>query len=1043
MQLLHLHWLTPVQPEQHGRLFVWAEAGVTNQLSGHKRKKQAQPHPRTASPQALRQLIAAMGLPFELPVESTLIWLPANRFGPLPPPELGQNLNGDDEPPALRQWTITGLVLNALQALSLLTYLHQHDLPPAVRLGSDGHYWQTAFSFALELLARQLVRPTLVHMPGKQTLRFESRWQPLLDGDDEARRVARLAAAMPPVCRADAANPVETIPQHAILDSFLNYLTDTAMRRWAAKQEPSFPSSNDPTAAWLRALFAVDPTIQASAGQMQHFTGAFRAWERTLTVAGDKQYRVALRLEAPDQQEDKQTKKSETVWQLNYLLQARDDASLLVPAAEVWNTKGGVLQTLDRHFERPQERLLTGLGYAARFFQPIQRSLQRRAPANTRLTTDEAYAFLRQCAPHLQRAGFGLLVPPWWNKPGTRLGVRLKLNSTSTLKGQTQISSGHMNLENLINYRWQLSLGDTELSREEFDALVALKSPLVQIRGQWVQLDAEQIEAAIHFWRRQDFEGNLSLHEAMQLGLGGETQHAGLSVDGVELDSWLQSWLNRLQGDEKLELLPTPAGVRAVLRPYQQYGYSWLHFASRWGLGVILADDMGLGKTVQALTMIQRLKEEMGRLPAPILLICPTSVVTNWEIEKQKFTPDLQTLVHQGGERLREAALIEAAKASDVLLTSYALVRRDGATLKQIEWFGVILDEAQNIKNANTKQAQTIRKLTADFRLALTGTPVENRLSELWSIMHFLNPGYLGGERKFRQDFILPIEKYGDKDAAQKLRNMTRPLLLRRVKTDPTVIQDLPDKQEVKVYCPLSEEQATLYEAVVRDALAAIDEQEEGGMARKGLVLSMLMQLKQVCNHPAQYLHETKAYRPREDHGRSGKLQRFDALLEEILAEGDGLLVFSQFTEMADLLQGYIQERFGVPTLFLHGSVPAKKRAAMVAQFQQPDGPPIFLLSLKAGGTGLNLTRANHVFHFDRWWNPAVEDQATDRAFRIGQTKNVLVHKFVCLGTLEERIDAMIEDKKALAESIIGSGENWLTEMSTANLRQMVSLRRD
>ena len=300
------------------------------------------------------------------------------------------------------------------------------------------------------------------------------------------------------------------------------------------------------------------------------------------------------------------------------------------------------------------------------------------------------------------------LVPPWWNKPGTRLGVRLKLNSTSTLKGQTQISSGHMNLENLINYRWQLSLGDTELSREEFDALVALKSPLVQIRGQWVQLDAEQIEAAIHFWRRQDFEGNLSLHEAMQLGLGGETQHAGLSVDGVELDSWLQSWLNRLQGDEKLELLPTPAGVRAVLRPYQQYGYSWLHFASRWGLGVILADDMGLGKTVQALTMIQRLKEEMGRLPAPILLICPTSVVTNWEIEKQKFTPDLQTLVHQGGERLREAALIEAAKASDVLLTSYALVRRDGATLKQIEWFGVILDEAQNIKNANTKQAQTL-----------------------------------------------------------------------------------------------------------------------------------------------------------------------------------------------------------------------------------------------------------------------------------------------------------------------------------------------
>jgi len=454
-----------------------------------------------------------------------------------------------------------------------------------------------------------------------------------------------------------------------------------------------------------------------------------------------------------------------------------------------------------------------------------------------------------------------------------------------------------------------------------------------------------------------------------------------------------------------------------------------------------VANNIICHNTIQTLTMIQQLKEEMEGLPTPVLLICPTSVVTNWELERQKFTPGLRALVHQGGDRLRDEAFIEAAQGMDMVLTSYALARRDGETLQQIDWFGVALDEAQNIKNPNTKQAKTIRQLPANFRLALTGTPVENRLSELWSIMHFLNPGFLGGQKQFRQDFTLPIEKYGDEDAAQKLRKMTRPFLLRRVKTDPTVIQDLPDKQEMKVYCHLSEEQATLYEAVVRDALAAIDEQEEGGMARKGLVLSMLMQLKQVCNHPAQYLHETEAYQPGEDNGRSGKLQRFDALLDEILAEGDRLLIFSQFTEMAGLLQGYIQERFGVPTLYLHGGVPAKKRAMMVEQFQREDGPPVFLLSLKAGGTGLNLTRANHVFHFDRWWNPAVEDQATDRAFRIGQTKNVLVHKFVCLGTLEERIDAMIEDKKALANSIIGSGENWLTEMSTADLRSLVKLR--
>ena len=1041
MQLLHLHWLTPVPPERHGRLFVWAETDTLGQPSIHSRKKQAHPHPRQTGIQTLHELIAAVGLPQQLPGAPLPFWLPSNRSGPVPPPDLGHRWEMDDEPPTLRRWTINGLLLDTAQALSLFTYLHQHDRPPSLRLGPDARYWQAAFAFVLELLARQLMRPVLVQVNGKKGVGFESRWQPLLDGEEEARRVAQLAAAMPPICRADAADPADTALPDALLDSFLNHLTDAAVRLWAAGQALLWPANSDPAAAWLRALFASDPTIHAAPGQLQHLASGFRAWERTLTIAGDKHYRVAMRLEAPSQQSLEPPNQSDHSWQLHYLLQARDDASLLVPAAEVWDAKGQALQALGRHFERPQERLLAGLGYAARFFPPIQRSLQQRAPAHTDLTPAEAYTFLRQCAPHLQRAGFGLLVPPWWNKPGTRLGVRLNLSSTPRLKGQSGVSLGHMNLENLVSYRWQLSLGDTELSRAEFDALVALKSPLVQIRGQWVQLDPEQIEAAIHFWQKQDDEGLLSLPEAMQLGLAGQDRHEGLAVDGVEFDEWLQRWLNRLQGDEKLELLPKPAGVRAELRPYQQYGYSWLHFAGSWGLGVILADDMGLGKTIQALTMIQRLKEEMGRLPAPILLICPTSVVTNWEMEKNKFTPGLQTWVHHGGDRLREEALVEAAQASDMLLTSYALMRRDGATLMQIDWLGVILDEAQNIKNAGTKQAQTIRKLKAGFRLALTGTPVENRLSELWSIMTFLNPGFLGGQKQFRQEFVLPIEKYGDEAAAQKLKKMVRPLLLRRVKTDASVIQDLPDKQEVKVYCHLSEEQATLYEAVVRDALAAIEEQEEGGIARKGLVLSMLMQLKQVCNHPAQYLHETKAYRPDEDQGRSGKLQRFDALLDEILAEGDRLLIFSQFTEMAGLLQSHIQARFGVPTLYLHGGVPAGKRAALVAQFQQPDGPPVFLLSLKAGGTGLNLTRANHVFHFDRWWNPAVEDQATDRAFRIGQTKNVLVHKFVCLGTLEERIDAMIEEKKALAERVIGGGENWLTEVSTATLRQMVTLR--
>jgi SNF2 family DNA or RNA helicase len=1044
MGVLHLHWLTPTRQRRGGGLLLWAETAAAPQPTRDRRKKAVQPHPFAAGTGGLREFLTTLGWRHSLPEASLTLWLPTNRYGPCPSPDLLHEWENGDTSLDLLRWRVTGLRLDPAQSLSLLAHVHRHDLPPASRLGADGRFWHTAYTFILELLARQLYRPALVEAYQGQERRYEARWQPLLDGESEAHRAAQLAASMPAICRADAEEPNETIPPRAILESFLNHITDAAVRDLSEGREQYLPRAAAPAAAWLRALFAADPEVEASPGQMKHFASSLRAWERALTVAGDSHYRVALRLEAPAQREEKRkrSKKGEAAWQLHYLLQARDDASLLVPAAEVWKTKGSVLQALDRHFDRPQERLLTGLGYAARSFSPIQSSLQQRNPTGTELSTEEAYTFLRQCAPQLQRAGYGLLVPPWWNKPGTRLGIRLKLNSTPKQAGQDAVGRGHMSLDNLVRYQWRLSLGNTELTREEFDALVALKAPLVQIRGQWVQLDPEQIEAAIHFWQKQDVEGALSLHEAMKLGLlGDEQRRNGLPVVGVELDDWLQSWLSQLQGDEKLAVLPAPKGLQATLRPYQEYGFSWLHFARRWRMGVILADDMGLGKTIQTLALVQQLKEEMGGLPAPILLICPTSVVTNWEEEKQKFAPNLRTLTHQGGDRLQDERFVAAAQEVDVVLTSYALARRDGDFLRQIDWLGVVLDEAQNIKNANTKQAQIIRTLPADFRLALTGTPVENRVSELWSIMHFLNPGFLGGQKTFRRDFALPIEKYGDEDAAQRLRRLTRPFVLRRVKTDPTVIRDLPDKQEMKVYCYLSAEQATLYEAVVRDGLAAVAEQEEEGMARRGLVLSMLMQLKQVCNHPAQYLHETEAYDPLADDGRSGKLNRLFDLLEEALAEGDRLLIFSQFTEMASLLKPALQQRFGVPALYLHGGLSAKKRAEMVAQFQSDAGPPIFLLSLKAGGTGLNLTRANHVFHFDRWWNPAVEDQATDRAFRIGQTRNVLVHKFVCLGTVEERIDEMIEEKKALAESIVGSGENWLTEMSTADLRELVALR--
>ncbi len=384
----------------------------------------------------------------------------------------------------------------------------------------------------------------------------------------------------------------------------------------------------------------------------------------------------------------------------------------------------------------------------------------------------------------------------------------------------------------------------------------------------------------------------------------------------------------------------------------------------------------------------------------------------------------------------------DAVKNQDVILTSYPIARLDAESFQSVQWLAVILDEAQNIKNPEAKQTQTIRKFKAEFRIALTGTPVENRLSELWSIMHFLNPGYLGARKAFRENFSLPIERYHDEEAIKQLKQLTTPFILRRVKTDPRVISDLPEKVETKVYCALTEEQATLYEAVVQDVMKQIEEEE--GIKRRGLVLSMMMQLKQICNHPVQYLHQSgKGGTDITLAGRSGKLERLGELLEEVLAENDRALIFTQFAEMGGMLAEYLPHAFGAGTQFLHGGTSTKARDQMVRRFQEDEhAPPIFILSLKAGGTGLNLTHANHVFHFDRWWNPAVENQATDRAFRIGQKRNVQVHKFVTTGTLEEMIDDMIESKKGLAQAVVGSGENWITEMSTDELRRVVALRR-
>ena len=443
---------------------------------------------------------------------------------------------------------------------------------------------------------------------------------------------------------------------------------------------------------------------------------------------------------------------------------------------------------------------------------------------------------------------------------------------------------------------------------------------------------------------------------------------------------------------------------------------------------------MGLGKTVQTLALLQRLRE--GGETRPALLVCPTSLVGNWFKEAARFTPQLPVMVHHGTGRGKGDAFAAQARTQAMVVSSYGLLHRDLPSLQNVEWAAVILDEAQNIKNAETRQAKAARALRAERRIALTGTPVENHVGDLWSIQEFLNPGFLGSAARFKREFLLPVQVQRDEAALERLQRLTGPFVLRRLKTDRAIIQDLPEKLEMKVYCNLTKEQATLYAAVVQQAEAVLAGVEDL-MSRRGLILSTLLRLKQVCNHPAQFLADHSAVP-----GRSGKLARLTEMLEEILEQDERTLVFTQFAEMGHLLQAYLQEHLAREVLFLHGSLSKTQRDRMVERFQNaPDGPPVFILSIKAGGTGLNLTRANHVVHFDRWWNPAVENQATDRAFRIGQNRQVEVHKFVCLGTVEERIDELIERKRSLAERVVGSGEAWLTELSTAELQDLFRLR--
>ncbi|GAA0329726.1 DEAD/DEAH box helicase [Actinoallomurus spadix] len=982
-----------------GALCLWAEDSALPATT--RIRVSPKPHP-FAAPDFEGTSYAAVtrGAPR---IEPTLV-LPGSATGPFPSPELAREPTS--ERPEPRPWRVPALVLDPLAAMTLLHLAT--DAEDVVR-GADLRFFSHVADEAVHLAARGRVLPALVREDGDLT----ARWRPVITGDDAAR-FRELAAAMPPACRAAD----EDRPASDVLLDALSGLVDAAVR--GVVPHPLLPERAGrvpdrlPLAErWAAALTGPDPGVSREPGDDPDALAAeLDAWAAAARRSTGP-LRVCFRLVEPPAPEGEVAVQGP--WTVEFAVQGTDDPSLYVPAAALWT--GEVTSV-----PNAEETLLTGLGRALRLYPDLAQALRVATPTSVTTDAEGAFRFLREAAPLLAAAGFGVQLPQWAGR--TRLGMKLTTRAKTATDGSGAATSSGFGLDSMVDFRWDLAIEGEDITEEELAELARLKAPLVRLRGKWVELDEKQLASALDFLQQRR-TGEMTAAQAVRAAI-----HAGddaLPLLQVDADGPLGDLFSG-EADRRLEPIATPDDFEGTLRPYQERGLAWLSFLDRLGLGAILADDMGLGKTAQTLALLAN-RTKTG----PTLLIGPMSLIGNWQREAARFTPKLRIYVHHGSGRQRGEDLVKAAAEADLVLTTYGTAARDHEALAAIGWDRVVCDEAQALKNSGTRQARAVRSIPARSRLALTGTPVENHLTELWSIMEFANPGVLGPRQYFRERFAVPIEAHGDEEAAAALHRATGPFILRRLKTDKTIISDLPDKQEIKVWCNLTQEQASLYQATVEDMLDQISNSE--GMERRGLVLATMAKLKQVCNHPAHLLKDGSRL-----HGRSGKLERLEEICAEVVEQGEKALVFTQYAEFGAMLRPHLETTLDRPVLWLHGGVTKRQRDELIRRFQEDSDPAIFLLSLKAAGTGLNLTAANHVVHVDRWWNPAVEDQATDRAFRIGQTKNVQVRKFICVGTIEERVDEMIERKKSLAERIVGTGEGWLTELSVADLREIMRL---
>jgi SNF2 family DNA or RNA helicase len=1030
MNILHAFWHSVPSSEfiQPGDLWLWVE---TIPEAQHKQQQKHQHYPYQLAqhlwPAMIEQLQLTSAKQANQSTTSAMtLWLPSADTQPLPSPQLTQYLDDPvaNAPPTQRQpWTIHCYQFTQpIKQLHTVQYLAQYRLNE-VQLGTDYLFWSWFTRQLKRLLWHDHYLPTLIRQAVKSRSSRTSkshyygtwRWA----GAAYEQLLQQTSAYMPASAMASYAQTPEptSLAQHCaeVLldrlmaditwpDSFLKNINQSSLLTFCIAQKQN-PDDDRYTIAKHYPLWQTWRNTIAAPQENTTFTLGFRLLEPSMAA--------------------------QDTWPLEFLMIPHHNPSQRLRLSDYWTmstAEQALIKTqIGTYFERD---LLRSLGFAARIYPQLWSGLKTATPHTLVLNGQEAAAFLKEHALILEEAGFKIIVPAWWSSNRRkRIKIRINTHQSSNTSANTDSTLG---ADYLMTYRYELALGDQTMTAAEWEQLIHQQGQLVQFRGQWIELDPDNMHKILAFWQQH---GHDTLTDSIPTVL---QQVVDDDLFDINHEDRLATILEQLRDPNRLELVTTPSALQATLRPYQIRGLAWLTYLEQLGLNGCLADDMGLGKTIQVIARLVAEHEKTGTI-APTVLIAPTSVLRNWCKEMARFAPHLSTWLHHGPQREKKlASFQDCCNQHTLIITSYALARKDLKLFTGVTWHRVVLDEAQMIKNPQSAQTKAILKIPATHRLVLTGTPIENRLTDLWSLFHFLQPGYLGTHAQFRKRFEIPIQRDHDAVATTLLKRLIEPFILRRVKTDQTIISDLPDKIEGLQYCQLTAEQAALYETVVRTVEQQIDATE--GITRQGLILSTLTQLKQICNHPAQFLADGSAFTV----ARSHKLQRLQELLDEVMAEGDSALIFSQFTEIGSQLARLLRRTWHYNTYYLHGGTPAAKRERMINEFQDPDTEPsVFILSLKAGGVGITLTKANHVFHFDRWWNPAVENQASDRAFRIGQQKNVMIHKFVTVGTLEERIHDIIEAKKSIAEVMISHDESWLNQLDNEQFKALIRLNRD